>query len=106
MKKIKLSKSSRKLLVKMLEDGMKQMPKGPQARQQKDFLQKILAKVNEAPKSGELTLNPMESKYMREVMIQTRKHLEAMMASAGFWKKLLYRFMLGSYKELFKEIIG
>ncbi|MCA0448129.1 MAG: hypothetical protein LCH54_18065 [Bacteroidetes bacterium] len=106
MKKIKLSKSSKKLLVKMLEDGMKQMPKNPQAKQQKTFLQAILKKVNDAPKGGEFTLNPMETKYMREVMMQTRKHFEAMMASAGFWKKLMYRFVLGSYKELFKEIIG
>ncbi|NUQ81142.1 MAG: hypothetical protein HUU10_05970 [Bacteroidetes bacterium] len=106
MKKIKLSKSSRKLLVKLLKDGISQMPKSPQARQQKAFLQTLLKKVEDAPKKADITLNPMETKYLREVMIQTKKHFVATMASAGFFKKLLYKLMLGSYKELLAEIVG
>lgn len=106
MKKVTLSKSSRKLLVKMLEDGMKQMPKSPQSKQNLVFMQAMLKKVTSAPKSGEITFNLNESKYLREVMIHTNKHLKAQMASAGFFKKILYRIMMGSYKELVVAFIG
>jgi len=106
MKKIKLSKSSKKLLVKMLEDGIKQMPISKEAKQQKQFLQALLQKINKAPKNTEILLNPIETKYLREVMMQTKKHINGLMTSAGFFKKIIYRIMLSSYKELFAEIIG
>jgi hypothetical protein len=105
MKKVLLSNSSKKLLVKMLEDGMKQMPKSREAKQQMQFMQTLLQKVQKAPKKTEIILNPLEAKYLREVMVQTRKQINAMMTSAGFFKKIAYRIMLSSYKELFSQLI-
>lgn len=89
----------------MLEDGIKQMPKSREGKQQMQFMQTLFQKVQKAPKKEPVIFNPLEAKYLREVMIQTRKQINTMVANAGFFKKIAYKIMLSSYKELFNQLI-